>query len=211
MSGRLRRLVVGAAALALAAPVAAACGAGEDEAAGERTGPPAAGDGGEARARPEPDRGDGPAGGADPGAGGADPDAGEPPALHPEVDDWPSTTVEVVAGDASHGVAARVAATPERRRRGLQHVEEVPDGAGMLFVFDEDRDSGFWMKDTPVELDIAFATAGGRVVDVRTMAPCREDPCPTYRPDEEYRVALEVPGGWLADRGVGPGDRLVWE
>lgn len=129
-------------------------------------------------------------------------------AMHPRFADWPLADVEVVAEDEAHEVAAVVAAEPDKRQRGLQEVERVPDGAGMLFVFDRDRASGFWMKDTLVPLEIAFATHEGRIVEVLSMEPCESDPCTIYRPDAAYRVALEVADGWLSDRGVGPGDRL---
>jgi uncharacterized protein len=128
--------------------------------------------------------------------------------LHPHLESWPRAVVDVVGDDEVFEVATVVAAVPERRRRGLQGVEEVPDGTGMLFVFDRDRTTGFWMKDTLVPLEIAFATQEGRIVEVLAMEPCTSDPCDVHRPDAAYRVALEVPDGWLSERGVGPGDRL---
>ena len=69
---------------------------------------------------------------------------------------------------------------------------------GMLFVFPVDSDGGFWMKNTLIPLDIVFFTADGGFVDALTMAPCTEDPCPTYRPGGSYRYALEAPAGDLA-------------
>jgi hypothetical protein len=69
---------------------------------------------------------------------------------------------------------------------------------GMLFVFQADSSGGFWMKNTVIPLDIVFFTADGGFVDALTMAPCTEDPCPTYRPNGSYRYALEAPAGDLA-------------
>lgn len=132
------------------------------------------------------------------------------PALHPRIDDWPETTVEVVADGDVLEVAALVAASPERRQRGLQEVEVLPAGVGMLFLFDRDRTTGFWMKDTLVPLEIAFATVDGEIVEVLSMQPCEADPCDVYAPEEPYRVALEVPDGWFTEHGVGAGDRLRW-
>jgi uncharacterized protein len=107
-----------------------------------------------------------------------------------------------------------VATTPEAQSRGLMGVTDVPVGVGMLFVFagpaGPSGRPGFWMLDTLVPLDIAFA-ADGIVVGVATMQPCRERPCPITHPGVEYDVALEVAAGALAVAGVVPGDRLVWE
>jgi uncharacterized membrane protein (UPF0127 family) len=54
------------------------------------------------------------------------------------------------------------------------------------------------MKNTLIPLDIVFFSADGAFVDALTMAPCAEDPCPTYRPAGSYRYALEAPEGDLA-------------
>jgi uncharacterized protein len=132
------------------------------------------------------------------------------PALHPEIDAWDATVVTLHGASGSARVDARVAAAPEQLRRGLMHVPEVPDGTGMLFVFGEERTGGFWMKDTLVPLDIAFAAADGTIVAILTMTPCTADPCPTYDPEVAYTSALEVPAGWFASAGVEVGDALSW-
>lgn len=131
------------------------------------------------------------------------------PPLHPEIDAWDATVVTLRGAGGTARVDARVAAAPEQLRRGLMHVPELPDGTGMLFDFGEERTGGFWMKDTLVPLDIAFADADGTIRAVLTMTPCEADPCPTYDPEVPYTMALEVPAGWFERNGIRPGDRLV--
>jgi uncharacterized membrane protein (UPF0127 family) len=138
----------------------------------------------------------------------ATPPAPGPPPLHPDVDRMPAATV-VLDGRDRIEIPVRVAATPDDRRRGLMHVPDLPEGTGMVFRFDELRDGGFWMKDTLVPLDIAFADEDGTIVDVLAMDPCEDDPCPVYRPSSSYVTALEVPQGWFASVGIEVGDRLV--
>lgn len=122
----------------------------------------------------------------------------------------------VTVGDDPHRLVidAYVADTPATRARGLQGITVVPEGAGMLFVLDGPRGSGarpgFWMLDTLVPLDIAFA-ADGVVVGVATMTPCPAAPCPITHPGVEYDVALEVGAGVLTRAGVVPGDPFVWD
>jgi uncharacterized membrane protein (UPF0127 family) len=132
------------------------------------------------------------------------------PPLHPRVDALPLGVVALhpETADEPVQVRVRIAATPEERRHGLMEVEHLPDGVGMLFVYDADTTSGFWMKDTLVPLDIAWASAEGEIVAVATMEPCAGDPCPTYSPGHPYRYALEVPAGFLERAGVTVGDRL---
>ena len=141
-------------------------------------------------------------------AGCADNASGEVPPLHPRIDGLAQTVVEIDTTDDT--VAALVAATPEQRQRGLQEVEELPDGTGMLFLFDRDRTTGFWMKDTVVPLEIAFVAADGRIVEILSMEPCEQDPCEIYAPEESYRAALEVPDGWMTERDVRAGDHMSW-
>jgi uncharacterized membrane protein (UPF0127 family) len=90
-----------------------------------------------------------------------------------------------------------VAETPDQRSQGLMGVTDLGGLDGMLFVFQADREGGFWMKNTLIPLDIVFFTADGGLVDALTMVPCVEDPCPTYRPDGSYQYALEALAGDL--------------
>lgn len=98
-----------------------------------------------------------------------------------------------------------VADTPEARARGLMEVEEMPEDAGMVFLFDPPTQSGFWMKNTLIPLDIAFLL-NDRVSEVLQMQPCDRDPCPIYRPQEPYDGAVEANLGVLSD--VRPGDEV---
>ena len=91
-----------------------------------------------------------------------------------------------------------VAESPIQRSRGLMGVTDLGGLDGMLFVFQVDSDGGFWMKNTLIPLDIVFFAADGGFVDALTMAPCTEEPCPTYRPGGSYRYALEALAGDLA-------------
>lgn len=130
----------------------------------------------------------------------------------------PEGSVVVSFGDREVGdreVVAEVAATPSERGRGLQHRDHLPRDAGMLFLFPERREGGFWMKDTLIPLSIAFLREDGRegdvaryeVVAILDMEPCEADPCPSYEPGLPYDAALEVNQSWFAEAGVEVGDR----
>ncbi len=147
------------------------------------------------------------------GACDAGPEARTVPALHPAVDDLDEALVTIASGGAEHQVVAKVAATGEERARGLMEVPTLPDGVGMLFLFEQERNGGFWMWNTLIELDIAFIGADGFAPTLATMVPCeaeRSSDCPTTSPREPYRAALEVPGGWFERAGIEPGARVTW-
>lgn len=99
-----------------------------------------------------------------------------------------------------------LAETQPQRARGLMAVTDPDLGGydGMLFVYPEDVEGGFWMRDTLLPLTVAYLSADGAVVDAVDMEPCPADAatCPTYPPSGPYRLALEVPQGGLAPLGL---------
>ena len=109
------------------------------------------------------------------------------------------TRAEIEVGGEPWVVA--FADTPELRAQGLMGVTDLGELDGMLFVWDSDTPSSFWMKDTLIPLDIAFFRADGSLVDVLSMVPCEADPCPRYGPagGRTYRYALEAPAGRLVE------------
>lgn len=94
------------------------------------------------------------------------------------------------------------------QEKGLMGVRSLAADQGMAFLFGQQVDVGFWMKDTLIPLDIAFADAGGRVVDVQHMVPCTADPCTVYQAAAPYSMALEAASGVLSHAGVRTGDVL---
>ena len=135
------------------------------------------------------------------------PDAGEvaEPADLPPVDPFDTAMVTLTGDDQRHDMPVYVANTSSLRQQGLMGWEALPDGAGMLFEFGDERRGGFWMKDTLIPLSIAFADTDGEILAILDMEPCEEDPCPSYDPDVAYRHALEVDQGRFDELGVEPG------
>jgi uncharacterized membrane protein (UPF0127 family) len=124
--------------------------------------------------------------------------------------------VEVsVTNDAGEVVESclLLAAAAEQFTQGLMNVVDLGDYAGMLFDFPEgSRDGGFWMRDTPTPLSIAYLDAEGAIVSTADMEPCLDlgDQCPGYDPAGPYADTVEVPQGQLAAIGLdGPAARLV--
>lgn len=126
---------------------------------------------------------------------------------------------EVAAVIETPGVERRdycllLAETPEQRQRGLMEVTDPELGGydGMLFRFDAEVETGFWMMNTPMPLTVAYIGSNGALVSTANMAPCVGDDidagCPTYPPDGLYRWAVEVPQGGLTDIGLVPGSRF---
>ena len=121
-------------------------------------------------------------------------------------DERPRVVVDTGSGEVS--IPVEVADTGEERRVGLMHRESLPEDEGMVFLFPETTEGGFWMKNTLIPLSIAFFDSGGRIVRILDMEPCRRDPCPIYDPGVPYAGALEVNRGAFRRWGVSEGDVL---
>jgi uncharacterized membrane protein (UPF0127 family) len=103
-------------------------------------------------------------------------------------------------------VSAEIADTLEMRETGLMCRPFLERDAGMLFVFPDDTDTPFWMKNTLIPLSIAFIDARWHVVAIMDMrvAPDPSNPPPSdlYGPAKPYRYALEVNQGFFRERGI---------
>ena len=98
-----------------------------------------------------------------------------------------------------------------QRSRGLMTVTDPDLGGydGMLFVFEAESEGGFWMRNTPMPLSIAYFDEAGAFVSATDMAPCGDSAsCPSYDAGGAFRYALEVPEGRLAGLGVDEGSTL---
>lgn len=93
-----------------------------------------------------------------------------------------------------------VAYTDEEKEAGLSNRTELPEDAGMLFVWDEPEEVSIWMKDTKIPLDIIFVDNDLSVTAVYNGVPDSEE----LMTQENTSFVLEVNKG----SGVAVGDDL---
>jgi uncharacterized membrane protein (UPF0127 family) len=118
-------------------------------------------------------------------------------------DDVARETLAITTTDGSRiDVFAELAITPEERSQGLMGRTELEPDSGMLFVIPPPG-RGFWMKDTPVALTIAFIATCGEIVDLIDMEPLSQE---VKNASQPYGFALEMEQGWFSDNGVAVGD-----
>lgn len=80
------------------------------------------------------------------------------------------------------------------------------DGRGMLFYYaDGKATSGFWMKNTHIDLDIAFVDSSMTVITVLQMKADTED---VHRPSRPYMAAIEAPSGYFTKTGITAGAKV---
>lgn len=111
-------------------------------------------------------------------------------------------------------VRVELAADDELRAQGLMFRDQLRPGTGMLFLFAQDDEHSFWMKNTRIPLDMIWIGADQRIAGIReNVPPCTADPCPSYSPGAgiRSRYVLEVAGGVAREHGLKVGDQLRFE
>ncbi len=99
-----------------------------------------------------------------------------------------------------------IADTPAERQMGLQYRRELADNHGMIFLFPDDESHAFWMKNTPIPLDIIFISAQRQIVGiVENTIPFSLD---SRSVSGESRYVLEINGGLSKRYGFGAGDSV---
>lgn len=121
---------------------------------------------------------------------------------------FPTTELAITTPDARlHRFEVWVAERPARHAQGLMWVRELPEYAGMLFVYSRPQRISMWMKNTYLPLDMLFIAADGRVESIasRTTPLSRE----TISSAGEVLGVLELAGGTAERLGIRPGAVVI--
>jgi len=103
-------------------------------------------------------------------------------------------------------IDVEIANTSKERNQGLMYRDEMPDSIGMLFIFDNSRVRSFWMKNTPVALDILFVNEEKEIVRIYpNTQPYSEDPLNSERPTQ---YVIEVKAGYCDKYQILEGHRV---
>lgn len=103
-------------------------------------------------------------------------------------------------------VRMQLAVLPQEMERGLMFRKTLKPDEGMLFVYPKPQGLGFWMRNTPLPLDIGFFDAEGRLREIYPLYP--HDETTVKSKGENLQYALEVNQGWFRNEKVSPGARL---
>ena len=102
-----------------------------------------------------------------------------------------------------HRFTIELASTEGERARGLMFRRAMQPDHGMLFDFHRPQPVAFWMKNTPLPLDMLFIDGKGTVLQIAAdTEPYSETPIPSQQP---IRAVLEVNAGVAKRLGIAPG------
>ena len=102
-------------------------------------------------------------------------------------------------------IAIEIAASDSAQARGLMNRRKLHAKAGMLFINNSSEIRNFWMKNTPVSLDIIFLDSTNHIINIGTSTkPFSEDRVTSTAP---ARNIVEVNAHFSAQHHL---DSTVW-
>lgn len=92
---------------------------------------------------------------------------------------------------------------------GLMYRKTMEANRGMLFIFSEEEERSFWMKNTYIPLDIVYINAQKQIVSIfKNAKPLDESSCPSNAP---AMYALELNAGTCEKLGIQVGDTINYD
>src|SRR5688500_226727 len=102
-----------------------------------------------------------------------------------------------------------IADTPSKREMGLQYRRDLAADRGMIFLFPAESQQSFWMKNTPLPLDMIFINRERKIVGiVEQTVPFSMDPRSVTAPSQ---FVLEINGGLAKRHAIKAGDAVRFD
>ncbi|UOF00340.1 DUF192 domain-containing protein [Bdellovibrio reynosensis] len=108
-------------------------------------------------------------------------------------------------------LVVEVAETPAQHERGLMYRDTLAENDGMLFIFKNEETRFFWMKNTLIDLAIAYFNKDGELIDIQEMKSGKgvtDTMLPSYPSSLPAKYALEMNKGWFAKNKIRVGSKL---
>lgn len=113
------------------------------------------------------------------------------------------------SGEKIVTIAIELAETPKEQELGLMNRRSLPERGGMLFVSEGERERSFWMKNTPLPLDIIFVRADSSIANiVKRTTPLSEDFIESVG---IVQNVLEVRAGFTDRYGIDTTTTISWQ
>lgn len=101
-------------------------------------------------------------------------------------------------------IDVEIAENDTERNKGLMYRPYIPDSTGMLFIFPEPKELGFWMKNTQIPLDIMYVDTNKKIISIQKHTkPFSEESLPS---NGIAQYVVEVNAGFSDRNDIKPGD-----
>ncbi|MDC1288258.1 DUF192 domain-containing protein [Gammaproteobacteria bacterium] len=115
----------------------------------------------------------------------------------------PVAAIELKVGQAIYQI--EMATTPDQRRQGLMHRQQLAPGEGMLLVYPQAGDHRIWMKNMLIPLRVYWIDASFVVIGVQRLQSCVTQTCPIYAVAGDSQYILELSDD---DHPIEVGDKI---
>lgn len=116
---------------------------------------------------------------------------------------------EVIKINQKIELNVEVAKTNEELARGLMFRDKLDENNGMIFIFPDEKQRIFWMKNTKIPLDILFLFENGTINEIkRDVQPCYQDPCIVYPSKYPSKYVIEVNANYTIRKNISVGDQV---
>ncbi|MDA3864234.1 MAG: DUF192 domain-containing protein [Deltaproteobacteria bacterium] len=102
----------------------------------------------------------------------------------------------------------QVAATELQKQKGLMFRKKLPQGEGMLFVYRQEQELGFYMANCYIHLDMIFLDKNKKIVDIIRNAKPMDKTVLVPRQSSQY--VIEVNGGFCKNHNIQINDLVKW-
>lgn len=103
-----------------------------------------------------------------------------------------------------HDFTVEIARTEKEKETGESTHQTIPDGTGMLFLFNPPEAAAMWMRNTPASLDIVFIGADGHIQAIAEKTVPYSERRLTGQGDSA--AVLEVAAGTMEKNNIVVGD-----
>ena len=83
--------------------------------------------------------------------------------------------------------------------------DRLDNDHGMLFIYPQEQNLSFWMKNTKIPLSIAFINSNGTITQIEPMAPYS---LTSHTSKVKVRFALEMEEDWFRKNGITVGSKV---
>ncbi|UYL10494.1 DUF192 domain-containing protein [Bdellovibrio sp. SKB1291214] len=122
-------------------------------------------------------------------------------------ENFPKKTIKL----GNKTLTVEVATTSKQQEQGLMMRTHLGEDEGMLFVFPNEQTRFFWMKDTLIDLSIAYFNKDGKLIDIQEMKSGKglaDTALPNYASAQPAKYALEMNKGWFDKNKIKLGTKL---
>ncbi len=113
------------------------------------------------------------------------------------------------SGETIVTIAIELAETQAEHQMGLMNRRSLPARGGMLFLSESEREREFWMKNTPLPLDILFIRSDSSIANiVKRTTPLSPD---LIKSVGVVQHVLEVRAGFTDRYGIDSTHTISWQ